>query len=209
MPPVTSENVLAKFQSEFEKIGGTNHHATSPHQLDTLLQAILDASEANSVVLSGNPLLSELNLIERLRTWGKTVTAWSLTESSTLENPPANPQAFKSAGFDATVGMTGVDFVLAETGSLVLTSLTERTQLASLAPPTHIALYRPSQVINSLDEVLAKLRPAQNADLPLPGRSIVFVTGNSRTADIEQVLIRGVHGPREVHAILVEDSCLE
>ena len=41
------------------------------------------------------------------------------------------------------------------------------------------------------------------------GRSVVFITGTSRTADIEQILIRGVHGPREGHAILVEDSCRE
>jgi L-lactate dehydrogenase complex protein LldG len=111
--------------------------------------------------------------------------------------------------FEATVGITGADFVLAETGSLVLSSLTEGSQLASLAPPVHLALYRRAQLVGSLDDVLAKLPGSPKRGLPHPGRSVVFITGTSRTADIEQVLIRGVHGPREVHAILVEDSCLK
>jgi len=79
--------------------------------------------------------------------------------------------------------------------------------VASLAPPIHIALYRRTQLFGSLDEVLAKLPISNSPDRPTAGRSVVFVTGTSRTADIEQILIRGVHGPREAHAILLEDSC--
>jgi L-lactate dehydrogenase complex protein LldG len=116
-------------------------------------------------------------------------------------------RAFAEASFAATVGITGVDFALAETGSLVVTSRTEGTQLASLAPPVHVALYRRSQLVASLDEVLERLHVASHPDLAPPGRSVVFITGTSRTADIEQILIRGVHGPGEVHAILVEAAC--
>ena len=115
---------------------------------------------------------------------------------------------FTKASFAAGVGITGVDFVLAESGTLVLSSATEGVQVASLAPPIHIALYRRSQLVGSLDEVLAKTRRFRNPrTVPPARRSVVFITGTSRTADIEQILIRGVHGPREVHAILVEDSC--
>ena len=106
------------------------------------------------------------------------------------------------------MGITGVEFVLAESGSLVITSRTEGAQLGSLAPPTHIALYCRSQALASLEEVLERLPVPLDPAETVPGRSVVFVTGPSRTADIEQILIRGVHGPKEVHAILVEDSCL-
>jgi len=68
-------------------------------------------------------------------------------------------------------------------------------------------LYRRKQLVATLDEALEWLRVACAPREPAWGRSIVFITGTSRTADIEQILIRGVHGPGEVHAILVEDDC--
>jgi L-lactate dehydrogenase complex protein LldG len=114
---------------------------------------------------------------------------------------------FNKSAFDAGAGITGVEYVLAENGTLVLSSATEGVQIASLAPPTHIALYRPDQLVGSLEEVLSKLPISGSKDEPSPCRSLVFVTGTSRTADIEQILIHGVHGPRETHAILVEDCC--
>ena len=143
----------------------------------------------------------------KLPTWDIAVSAWRATKDSTAD---ANAeQDFREQAFAAAVGITGVDFVLAESGSLVLTSLIGGSQLASLAPPVHIALYRRGQVVESLDEVLAALPVSHDPSQPSPGRSVVFISGSSRTADIEQILIRGVHGPGRVHAILVEDSCLE
>ena len=70
---------------------------------------------------------------------------------------PASGQRFREEAFAAEVGITGADWVLAESGTLVLTSLTEGAQLASLAPPVHVALYRSSQVVASLEEVLERL----------------------------------------------------
>jgi L-lactate dehydrogenase complex protein LldG len=75
------------------------------------------------------------------------------------------------------------------------------------APPVHVALYRRGQLVESLDDILERLPIASKPEDSSAGRSVVFVTGVSRTADIEQILIRGVHGPRELHAILVEESC--
>jgi L-lactate dehydrogenase complex protein LldG len=173
-------------------------------ELEVVLQKILARAATQAVTISGNPWLAELGIAERLTAMGKLVTSWNDCQGGAGLNSLSD---FNQASFAAGAGITGVDWVLAESGTLVLSSATERVQVASLAPPIHIALYRRNQLVGSLDEVLAKLPIASSPDRPTAGRSIVFVTGTSRTADIEQILIRGVHGPREAHAILVEDSC--
>jgi L-lactate dehydrogenase complex protein LldG len=206
MPAIAPEDLLSKFEAELRNVAGSSYRVTNLRELDDALRTILAASQATAVVVSRNPLLEELGIPEKLCAWGKSVAVWPGVGASPADLTNLGP--FAEACFDATVGITGVDFALAETGSLVVSSITEGSLLASLAPPVHVALYRRSQLVGSLDEVLEKLPVPRNPDEPVLGRSVVFITGTSRTADIEQILIRGVHGPREVHAILVEDSCL-
>lgn len=206
MPAIDPAGLVEKFESELRLVSGVAHRASSMAQFEEILHAVLKGTQSSAVVLSRNPLLAELNLAERLRGWGQSVAVWSPASL-----PPTETLAYddyRRQCFGASVGITGADFALAETGSLVLSAQTEGSQLASLSPPVHVALYRRSQVVASLDEVLEKMRVGFNPDRPALTRSLVFVTGPSRTADIEQILIRGVHGPREVFAILVEDSCL-
>jgi L-lactate dehydrogenase complex protein LldG len=202
MSPLRPEDYLAKFQAEWEKVSGVSYRAASMEDLEAVIKAILVAAKTDSVALSRNPLLAELRMAERLTANNMSVTAWAAgpVTANSLHD-------YNQACFAAGVGITGVDFVLAESGSLVLSSVTEGVQVASLAAPIHIALYRRSQFVGSLEEVLARLPISNSQGGPSAGRSVVFITGTSRTADIEQILIRGVHGPREVHVILVEDTC--
>ena len=208
LPTIPPEEMLSKFEAELTKVAGVAHRAANRQELEETLKAILSHANAASVVLSRNPLLAELNIEALLRAWGKGVSVW---QPSGVGDAPiggdASLRVFAEASFAATVGITGVEFALAETGSLVVTSWTEGVQLASLAPPVHVAFYRRSQLVASLDEVLERLPVARGPEQVVPGRSVVFITGTSRTADIEQILIRGVHGPGDVHAILVEEAC--
>jgi L-lactate dehydrogenase complex protein LldG len=204
MPPLAPEEYLAKFEAEWQKVAGVAHRAATTEELDGILQKILAESATHHVVLSRNPLLAELGVADRLRGLGKLVTAWA---GDSAGAQPSSLSEFNAASFQAGVGITGVECALAETGSLVLSSVTEGAQIASLAPPVHVALYRRRQLVGSLDEVLAELPISETSDRTSPGRSVVIITGTSRTADIEQILIHGVHGPREAHAILVEESC--
>ncbi len=97
------------------------------------------------------------------------------------------------------VGVTSADAALAETGTLVICSGAGRGRLASLLVPVHVAVVRRDRLFPSLPD-LFRLRPDLAA---MPGSNLVCITGPSRTADIEQTLSRGVHGPREVHVILL------
>ena len=204
MPPLAPQDYQSKFEAEWQKVSGIAYRVVDMDQLEAVVQKIMTLAINHSVVLSRNPLLAELKIAERLEAAGKSVTSWA--DESTVSGTQSLAD-FNQSSFAAGVGITGVEFVLAETGSLVLSSATEGAQITSLAPPIHIALYRRSQLVGSLDEVLAKVSISGSKNEPSPNRSVVFVTGTSRTADIEQILIHGVHGPRATHAILVEDCC--
>lgn len=96
------------------------------------------------------------------------------------------------------VGITSADYALADTGSLVLFSSPEEARMISLLPPAHIAVVPRERILTGLDELFARE--------PLPAErssSMVLITGPSRTADIEQILVRGVHGPGELHVVVV------
>jgi L-lactate dehydrogenase complex protein LldG len=204
MPPISPEELTERFESELQNLGCNTHRASTLTEMEETICLILQHTDAGSVVLSRNPILNQLQIGKMLGNRGKMVVAWP----ESTERQPAG-SSFRDECFAAGAGITGVDFALVETGSLVLSSTTEGSQLASLAPPVHIALYRRSQIRATLDEVLQSLPVSRDPEKPSPARSVVFVTGTSRTADIEQILVRGVHGPRSVHAILVEESCLE
>lgn len=200
LEPIDAGELVTRFEQELGKVAVSPHRVQSRLETRELLGSILDHDRASGVVLSRNPLLDRLKLRPVLEELGIPSWTWSAE---------ADAAPYRHRCFSAVAGITGVDFALAESGSLVLSSATEGAQLSSLAPPVHIAFYLRSQVVESLEEVLDGV--AKSAGAPsesIGGRSIVLITGTSRTADIEQILIRGVHGPREVHAVLVEDSYL-
>jgi L-lactate dehydrogenase complex protein LldG len=98
--------------------------------------------------------------------------------------------------FDCEVGVTDVDCAIAESGSLVV-STNGRIRNAWVTPPIHIAIVRESQVLPDLVD-LFETRPDT-----LDAASTTIITGPSKTADIEGVLVTGVHGPAAVEIVLV------
>lgn len=100
----------------------------------------------------------------------------------------------------ADVGVTGVDYALAATGTLVMLASRDNPRKYSLLPPVHIAVVEERTLLASIDELFITVRmPADIAS------SMVLITGPSRTADIEQILVRGVHGPGELHVVLLRN----
>lgn len=107
--------------------------------------------------------------------------------------------ALKAACAKANVGITSADYVLADTGTLVMVAGPQEARLISLLPPIHIAIFPQSRILSGLDQLFTLLpAPAEQTS------SMVLITGPSRTADIEQILVRGVHGPGEIYAVIVE-----
>ena len=138
----------------------------------------------------------------------KAIVSWDLS------NIPVSglTEAFNDAGISrsrnnasARVGLTGADAGLAATGSLVLQSGPGRYRAASLLPPVHIAVLAAGQIVPDLESWWAE-QEAAGLDAVRRHSNIVIVTGPSRTADIAMQLVMGMHGPRELHLILIDEQ---
>lgn len=106
-----------------------------------------------------------------------------------------------------TVGITGVDAAFAGTGSLLLVPGRGKSRAASLLPLHHIALVPISKIHPTFESWLAGLRRTGELEpLMRDNAQLVFITGPSKSADIELNLTLGVHGPRAVHAIVFDDG---
>jgi L-lactate dehydrogenase complex protein LldG len=103
------------------------------------------------------------------------------------------------AGID--IGVTLADYGIAETGTLVIDSSSEAVRLATMISEIHVAILPLSRIRNTASELEQEL----TAYMQTPATYLAFITGASRTADIERVLAIGVHGPLELHILLLED----
>jgi L-lactate dehydrogenase complex protein LldG len=105
--------------------------------------------------------------------------------------------------FACDAGITSAQWGIAETGTLVLESEAERHRLVSLVPPVHIAVIEANRIVETMGEVLIKFAENGLEDL---SRTITFITGPSRTSDIELTLAIGVHGPAVLHVIILDEE---
>jgi L-lactate dehydrogenase complex protein LldG len=104
---------------------------------------------------------------------------------------------------DCDVSVTGCEYLVARTGSMVLSANQAHGRTASVYAPVHICIAFTSQMVYDLKDALHFLKHKYESAFP---SMITFATGPSRTADIEKTLVTGVHGPGEVYCFLVEDS---
>jgi L-lactate dehydrogenase complex protein LldG len=114
-----------------------------------------------------------------------------LVPTATLGRSPRTEQA------RADIGLTGCDAAIAESGSIAMISAPGRSRLVSLLPPAHIAIVTPAQLAFSMAEFFADYAEQLRA-----AASCTFITGPSRTGDIELTLTLGIHGPGRVVVVL-------
>lgn len=190
---------LERFREEFERVAGVFHRVATLDEVPGVIRRIAQERHATRV-LSWHPEALGLDLRRSLGGAGLVVTV----------APEGEPDAgarehHREAAARAEIGVTGADWALAETGTLVLVSGRGRPRSTSLLPATHVAVFGRDKLVESLEQVGMMLE-ALHADpaRTMSGAVINFITGPSRTADIELTLTRGVHGPKDVHAVFVE-----
>ena len=109
----------------------------------------------------------------------------------------------KGIAFEAGMGVTGVTYAIAETASCVIIPKRGVARSTSLAPPVYVAIVESDQILDSLDDYFALVRVQHQRSRGRSPNYTNFISGPSRTADIEQTLTIGVHGPGEVHMVLI------
>ena len=126
-------------------------------------------------------------------------------------SPALSGLAWAEAGIDLEpraaedrdlIGITGVFAALAETGTLMLLSSPTTPASVSLLPETHIAIVPCERIVKRMEDGF-ELARAELGELP---RAVNFISGPSRTGDIDQTLVLGAHGPYRVHMVLVRES---
>lgn len=190
---------LARFSEEFERIGGVFHRVRDRSGVPEIIAAIARRHQARELVIWGS-LEGEADLGQSLECQGLRVTV-----AATGSPDSSVRAAHREAAARAPLGVTGVDFVLAETGTLVLVSGSGHPRSTSLLPDVHVAIFGKDRLVESMQQLGLLLEALHvEPDRSMSGAVINFITGPSRTADIELTLTRGVHGPKEVHAVFVE-----
>ena len=166
-----------------------------------------DESELKGYV---RELISAQN-IKRVARWDTSLPAAlddTLTESgatvTTIGPEDGDASEARDALVNADLGITEVDFALADTGSLVLLSKSDQSRLVSLLPPIHLAMVRPGAIVPSMASILPLLTGADGDNPDRMPSSVTFITGPSRTADIEKILTIGIHGPTAVHLLILD-----
>jgi L-lactate utilization protein LutC len=179
----------ARFCDECTAAGGTVHRAANTETALACVLNLVQAKEARRVLLGHESILEELGLVERL--CGLGIEVWRPDE--------ADSRDAREPLFAADIGISGVDYLIAETGSVVVASQPNHPRSLSLLPPVHIAVARSEQIVPDLFDLLNTDKFGNPPALP---SCLTFITGPSKTGDIELRLVTGVHGPGEVHVIL-------
>ena len=161
------------------------------------VDAIIGEVGATRIVRSGQTVFDDVPVDTALQLRGIEVVP-------VVRGPNATREELREQMRGADIGLTGTDYALAETGSLVILPRQGLSRLVSLVPPVHVALVRPEEVLESLHDLFLLRRLVFKRRGGEMGSYLNFITGPSRTADIEMTIVQGVHGPRSVHMVIIE-----
>lgn len=178
--PEALEAEVEGFLSEVRKLSGVGQRLASA-DIDSALKVLVSEQNIQKATCWETPHLRQLGVTEILNSLG-------------VELVP--PHAGKHDMALCDLGITEADYLLPETGTLVLRSSSERPRAVSLLPRIHLAIVRPEMLRADLHQVFGEAKDSHY---------LVFITGPSRTADIELTVTLGVHGPKNLYVWMVEE----
>jgi L-lactate utilization protein LutC len=175
---------VVRFRDELAAAGGQAHVVPDRAAAVAKVCELVGAKSARRVLLSDGAVIDPLNLGDVLRSRGVEVF---------------DSAAGREETFAADLGVTGVDYLVAETGSIALFTRPGQPRSFNLLPPVHVAVAERGQILPDLFDLFA----LERGELPA---CLSLITGPSKTGDIELRLVTGVHGPGEVHVVLIDPT---
>ena len=177
------EQLFIKFKEQAEAISARVYRVNDSSAAGRQLDAILKELKAKTIVAAESGMVADC--LKALNTEDVTVHTRDLRQHAA----------------DAELGLSEVDLAIAETGTLAQDSTVLNQRLVSTLPPVHVALVSTNRLVDNFVDAVDHFYAKDT----LPGY-IAFISGPSRTADIERVLTIGVHGPEQLYIIFVDQA---
>jgi L-lactate dehydrogenase complex protein LldG len=163
------------FKENLEKINGFVYLYSSEDELFQALKEFLNSWENEDIFCNEDEISSRLN-------------AFGIPFRQSSELPK-----------NIEVGITGCEFLIAHTGSVMVSSAQKGGRQMFVYPPVHVVIARKEQLVDYLEKAYSGIREKYKDNFP---SQVALITGPSRTADIEKTLVLGAHGPRELHVFM-------
>jgi L-lactate dehydrogenase complex protein LldG len=163
--------------------------------------------DQKSVVGWDHPLIQRLNLVEPLQKLGVPffVTAFDDTRDKD-DLSSGTREKLRQQIIDSYIGITSADFCMADAAALVMRTRPGQARSVSLVPSIHVAVIYMDQVIADLKELYALLKWDPEFNSEGLTNCMTFISGPSKTADIEATMVHGAHGPREVYVFVIDTN---
>jgi L-lactate dehydrogenase complex protein LldG len=187
-PGWEQQKLIDIFTNEFDKVNGLAKIVNNADEIRKYLSTVTTEHHSKSFIVWDTALIKRLKVIEYLKTSDLTVV-----ESHN-----------KKQVEEADIGITEADYAIADSGTLVLFSDPSKPRLTSLIAPLHIAILDPKKIVRNIFDLFQMIGHEYHEELDSKRimSCITFITGPSRTADIELNLTLGVHGPKELHVLI-------
>ena len=196
-----ADELMAHLEQSAAEAAWNVFRTQSPLDAANYIRQVAMDVEARTMLRSTHSALDALDIEAAMHGTGISLGVMAVDEAATGDTLESERAELRQQAITADIGITGVDYAIAETGSCVLLPRKGVSRVVSLLPPVHIAVVKSGQVLPSLDELFTLRRQEfLTGDL---GSYMNLISGPSRSADIEYQLVTGVHGPGEVHMILL------
>jgi len=194
------QSLIDRFRTEFSRVSGEMAVCTGPDSVIDTIRDLIQSSNVATVAISQHPLCRRLQLEEKLK--AELPQTHFLNEVMDSESSSERNQLRERLS-RAELSVTGAEYLIADIGTIVTVANPHASREISLLPTAHLVLATPDQIYPNMAELFREIHEKHGDTLP--GSALTLITGPSRTADIEKVLIKGVHGPTRLLAIVFDE----